>query len=167
MRRLIDEADRYIESLYENLKTSDLVNYGIAMNGIKSLLYSVGAKGAGDIAAQLEREAVEENLRYCQEKNNAFCDNLKWLIQRIVLTLPLEMRTEMKTEDNQRLAGLIQDLTFGLSKSDNDGILKSIEALKNYSYNPKVKAIIRDAEASEYAKAEEACKEILQALLNK
>jgi signal transduction histidine kinase/CheY-like chemotaxis protein len=181
LQRLIDEADEYIDSLYEYLKISDMSNYSIIMNGVKSLLYSIGAKANGDAAERLERAALEENIKYCTDRNTAFCDKLKWLVQRITLTLPFGAEAQAlqagkqngitaESEVKQKLAGIMQNLSFSLSKSDNDGILKNIAALKALSGLGKlggaVGAVIGEAEAQEYAKALVSCNKLLQKLLD-
>jgi signal transduction histidine kinase/CheY-like chemotaxis protein len=184
LRRLVDEADKYIENIYDYLKISDLVNYGIVMNGFKSLLYSVGAKSCGDTASRLEAAATENNAKYCQEKNVAFCDSLKWLVQRISLSLPIEARfgvmetvsevsdeAPLQTDNEQKLAGIMQDLSFSLSKNDEVGILKHIADLNAYlpvagmEYKEMLTSITEDTKASDYTKAAQTCKKVLQMVL--
>jgi HPt (histidine-containing phosphotransfer) domain-containing protein len=171
LHRLVDESEIYIESLYDFLKLGDLVNYAIVANGAKSLLYSVGAKLSGDVADRLEKAAEEKNIKYCQERNNSLCDGIKWLVQRVVLTLPTGTRSgagdNENPEDSQKLAGIVQNLSFSLSKNDTDGVLKHIAALRDYAGNGQINAIIKDAEAQKYVKAAELCQQFLETLLDK
>lgn len=88
LNRLACETEDYIRSLEEYLENEDDYNYHIVINGIKSLLYSVGAKACGDMASQLEKAIEEKNIEYCRSKNGAFAESLSWLSQRIALALP-------------------------------------------------------------------------------
>jgi CheY-like chemotaxis protein len=88
MHQFTEETGNYIESLSEYLEKQDLENYRIVINGVKSLLYNIGAKACGDMASELEKAAAEKNEKFCNEKNDAFAESLKWLSQRVALALP-------------------------------------------------------------------------------
>ncbi|MCL1824149.1 MAG: ATP-binding protein [Oscillospiraceae bacterium] len=90
LRQLTHEADDYVRNLEHCLEIDDLKDYIIIVNGIKNLLYNIGAKTCGDLAAQLERDAAGNKVESCKAKTGRFCENMKWLAQRIKLALPPE-----------------------------------------------------------------------------
>ncbi|MCL2108752.1 MAG: ATP-binding protein [Oscillospiraceae bacterium] len=88
LNQLAAETEGYIQSLDEYLGKGDGYNYRIVINGLKNLLYSVGAKSCGDSAAQLEKAAEDGDLDFCTGKHKDFAESLNWLSQRIGLAMP-------------------------------------------------------------------------------
>jgi signal transduction histidine kinase/response regulator RpfG family c-di-GMP phosphodiesterase len=175
LRRFTTEADNYAESLDEYLKAADFVNYIIVINGVKTLLYNIGARACGDMAARLAKAASEKNERFCLEKNDQFCEHLRWLSQRVLLALPQQDSDEIaESKEAQselvKLAGIMHDLSFDYSIGDCDSIDKRITMLKDSSfgedYDSIVFDIISETEVMEYEKAAQLCKNILNTLLN-
>jgi signal transduction histidine kinase/CheY-like chemotaxis protein len=177
LRRFTAQADDYAESLNEYLKSGDYMNYIIVVNGAKNLLYNIGAKACGDMAAKLERAANKKDEEYCREQNERFCEHLKWLSQRVILALP--QQNENETAKNKgfskggglmKLAGIMQDLSFDYSIGDCVSIDKRVAILKESSfgeeYSELISEIVAETNAMEYESAAKLCKKILNTLLN-
>jgi CheY-like chemotaxis protein/two-component sensor histidine kinase len=175
LRRFTMQADDYAESLNGYLKDGDFVNYIIVVNGAKSLLYNIGAKACGDMAAKLEKEAGAANEEFCRDLNDRFCEHLKWLSQRVLLALPQQSDTETAESRETagglaKLAGLMQDLSFDYSIGDCVSIDKRMAVLKESSfgdeYKETISEIISETGAMEYESAAKLCKKVLNTLLN-
>jgi signal transduction histidine kinase/CheY-like chemotaxis protein len=181
LRQLVREADDYSESLFEYLKAVDFVNYIIVINGVKSLLYNIGAKACGDMAARLEEAACEKNEQYCDERTDTFCKSLRWLSQRISLALPHESKADTAEKEeipheSVKLTVIMQKLSLALSIGDCDTIDGYIEILKEDGaksdgeqdeVSRTVSAIIRETQVMEYEKAAELCSGFLETSVNK
>jgi|GEM_PF-1181159 len=194
LHQLIEETGDYVQSLAGYLISEDLKNYVIVINGVKNLLYSVGAKACADLAALLEKAASEGNREFCIGQNGAFCDNLKWLSQRIGFVLAASHESNSGKEADaatpgkrgitynagdfenvinkaspQKLAGIMQDLSFSFSIGDCDNIDRQVAVLREYSfdyeYEHQVAEIIKNAEVMEYDGAAEICREVINLLL--
>ena len=176
LRQLAREADDYADNLAEYIKAGDLVNYIIVINGVKSLLYSIGAKSSAEMASQLEKAATDKNEKFCLEKNSAFCENLRWLSQRVSLALPHESGEEDE-ESGDELQGesagfteIMQKLSLAFSIGDCDTIDRYVAALKDRSFGEKydeaVSDIFKETEIMEYEKAAELSRKILEKLSN-
>jgi signal transduction histidine kinase/CheY-like chemotaxis protein len=170
LRRFTEQADDYADSLNMYLKAGDYMNYIIVINGAKSLLYNIGAKACGDMAARLERAAAGRDDTFCNEQNDRFGEYLKWLSQRVSLALP--QQSEINSASNResiseivKLAGIMHDLSFDYSIGDCVSIDKRMAVLKEASfgsdYNEIISEIISETEAMEYEKAAKLCKKIL------
>jgi CheY-like chemotaxis protein/anti-sigma regulatory factor (Ser/Thr protein kinase) len=175
LRRFTSEVYDYVDSLNEYLRESDFREYLIVINGIKNLLFNIGAKAGGDMAARLEKAAIEEDEKYCLDKNEQFCESLRWLAQRILLALPYQHGSEKENNGGTpselvKLAGIMQDLSFDFSIGDCDSIDKYTAILKSTSfgeeYEELITGIISEAEVMEYEKAAEVCKKMLKLLLD-
>jgi len=175
LRRFTAQADDYAENLSEYLKTGDYVNYIIVVNGAKSLLYNIGAKACGDMAARLEKAATAKDYEFCLEQNERFCEHLRWLSQRVTLALPHQDSTtpaENRESAGEivKLAGIMHDLSFDYSIGDCVSIDKRIAILKSSSfgddYNGIISEIISETETMEYDRAAKLCKKILDSLMN-
>jgi HPt (histidine-containing phosphotransfer) domain-containing protein len=175
LRRFIAQADDYAESLSEYLKADDYVNYIIVVNGAKSLLYNIGAKSCGDMAARLESTADGKDKESFRKKNEQFCEHLKWLSQRVALALPQQNSAEASENKESggglvKLAGIMHDLSFDYSIGDCLSIDKHIAVLKESSfgeeYDEIISEIVIETETMEYERAARLCKRILNTLLN-
>jgi hypothetical protein len=157
------------------LKAGDYTNYIIVINGAKSLLYNIGAKACGDMAARLEKAAAVRDEAFCIEQNDRFGEHLKWLSQRVSLALPQQSEIDSSAgresiSEIVKLAGIMHDLSFDYSIGDCVSIDKRIAVLKETSfgndYSETVSEIISESEAMEYEKAAKLCKKILDTLMN-
>jgi len=177
LRRFTAQADEYAESLNEYLKAGDYMNYIIVVNGAKSLLYNIGAKACGDMAAKLEKAAAANDEEFCLEQNDRFCEHLKWLSQRVMLALPQQNDSESAASRGSpgggglvKLAGIMHDLSFDYSIGDCASIDKRIAVLKESSFGKEhseiISKIISESNAMEYERAAELCKKILNTLMN-
>jgi signal transduction histidine kinase/response regulator of citrate/malate metabolism len=171
LRQFAKEAYDYAESLSEYLKNNDSVNYIIVINGAKSLLYNIGAKSYGDMAARLEDAAGDKNIVYCNEKNDTFCKSLRWLSQRVSLALPQEKKAALtenggNLHESAKLVGVMRELSSAFLIGDCDAIDEKLTLLKELSsggeHNKVIADIIREAGVMEYGKAAELCSGFLE-----
>jgi len=153
------------------------LNYTIVINGIKSLLYNIGAKSIGDIAEQLETEASKKNQIFCNENNGRFCDRLRWLSQRVSLALPREDDDHEGSIHESplelvELEDIIRVLARDFSIGDCDAIDEKVAILRENSscdeydeydkYGKLICDIIKAAEIMEYEDGARLCKEVIK-----
>jgi CheY-like chemotaxis protein len=175
LRRFAGEVYDYVESLNKYLSEKDLKEYIIVINGVKNLLYNIGAKASGDMATRLEKAATKNDEQYLREKNEQFCENLRWLSQKILLALPYQSSSEDANNKSTKselvkLAGIMQDLSFDYSIGDCESIDGYAATLKSSSfgeeYEELISGIISETVIMEYEKAAEICKKVLNLLLD-
>jgi signal transduction histidine kinase/CheY-like chemotaxis protein len=120
-----------------DVKPAGIPDYAIAVHGVKSSSYSIGADIVGDMAEQLELAAKSDEYEYVSATNILFIDKLEKLLKELKVaieladaetaTVPQEAKESV---DKKTLAQLLE----GCQNVDLEKIENALSELEKYRY---------------------------------
>ncbi|MDR1545496.1 MAG: response regulator [Deltaproteobacteria bacterium] len=140
---LNDVLRSYAESLRQTLEllrepnAEDLKNYAIAVHGVKSSSYGVGAKQVGAMAEELELKVAQGDLGFVLERNDDFLAAAEKLAAGIVAALAAAQASDSKPSKDEPDPALLSKLAAACTNYDMDGVDAAILELEKFSYKNK------------------------------
>ncbi|MDR2400394.1 MAG: response regulator [Deferribacteraceae bacterium] len=135
LRSYLANTAAILDGLRE-VKPSGISDYGIAVHGVKSSSYSIGADFVGDMAEQLEMAAKSDEYEYISATNILFINKLETLLERLgalINTIDSETAAPQSVKpapDREVLARLLE----ACRRVDLDAIESYISELEKYRY---------------------------------
>ena len=146
LRAYCEEWEKNLALAKETFEKKDWKNYTIAVHGLKSALFSIGANKISGMAKQLEHAGRDNRISYIEEHHlelteayeEFFAGLMKkeWLFSREEAvsdeTVELEQLTSLQFDK------IIADMEDAVYSFDGDVLIKFVEELERYCYNGKV-----------------------------
>ena len=126
----------------ESFEQREWTNYTIAVHGLKSALFSIGATKISEMAKQLEFAGKENRIDYIEEHHHemmAEYENLFYRLKRNKTICPEGMTQEEEAEnlpiiETERLDKIISNMEDAMYALDEEILLELIEELEQYQY---------------------------------
>ncbi|MDR3204438.1 MAG: response regulator [Deltaproteobacteria bacterium] len=137
-RNVLKSYVQSVNILLDQLQTPDdqtLKSYHIAVHGVKSTSFGVGAYSLGQMAFELEKKAQERDLEYIKNKNESFLSNLQSLAKQLSVLLDLSDDQAQKQVKEKPDPIVLTKLCQACSAYDMDGVDQAVAELEIYSYS--------------------------------
>jgi HPt (histidine-containing phosphotransfer) domain-containing protein len=144
-----------------------LPDFAIAVHGSKSALYSIGAKGLGDRAFELEREAKAGNAAFCEAKYPPFEDDLLDLASTVNALFPEADSSDKKAGDKGDLEKILRESLDLLKSYDLVRAEKLLSPMTEYNWGDvegEVRVILDKLDNIEYEEAAAEIEKLLETL---
>jgi HPt (histidine-containing phosphotransfer) domain-containing protein len=116
------------------ISREDLGGYAITVHGIKGSCRSICAETAGEMAMVLETAAKEDDFTTVTEKNPAFIQTVKKLLDDIDAVLETAARKNEQPAKPAPDQDLLDKILEGCKVFDMETVENSIKELERYSY---------------------------------
>ena len=123
---------------------SDWKAFTIEVHGLKSTLKNIGAAALGNMAAQLERAALEEDLSYCQTHYPAFRAGLTELCASLTQALETAAAGPKKTADRAALMQALDAAKVAMEAFDQNAAIELLSPHTAYSYGAETDGLLRE-----------------------
>jgi len=154
-----------IKDIFEQ---KDWKNYTVAVHGLKSSLFSIGATKISEMARQLEYAGKENRIDYIEENHTELMEAYEAFFVRLQKNEWLhseknaqeEVAEELKELSSEQFDKILSDMEMAVYSFDIDTLIKLTEELEQYSYKGNVmkKVLVpfrRKIEMSDYIPAVE------------
>ena len=129
----------------ESFEKQDWKNYTIAVHGLKSAMFSIGATKVSEMAKALEMAGKENRISYIEEHHYEMLTEYEDLFERIRKnkticpespeeTVSAENLPEIESEDLTKAIKNMEDAMYAL---DGEKLLKLVDELEAYQYKEK------------------------------
>ena len=148
IKRFSGDEETYLDSLrsyaennsaiIENLKKvskDSLSGYAIAVHGIKGSSYGICASIAGDMAAELEETAKNEDFDFIKVNNTAFIEHVQKLVENIKNFYEEIVPDKKKRKKKKPDTAILQKLYEACKRFDTEVIDEQIANLTAYEYD--------------------------------
>lgn len=141
-----EEWEENLALAKESFEKKDWKNYTIAVHGLKSALFSIGANRISAMAKQLEHAGKENRISYIEEHHLELTETYEDFFVRLMGNEWLFPNEEAKVEEEAKLPELaslqfdkiIADMEEAVYSFDGDILMGFVEELERYCYNGKV-----------------------------
>ena len=137
-----EDSDNTADLAKSSFENKDWTNYTIAVHGLKSALFSIGATGISDMAKQLEMAGKENRIEYIEEHHHEMMAEYEKLFIRMRKNKLICPQTEEEDAGEENLVSLnwesLEDALNNMEKAmyslDEKALIKQIEELEGCSY---------------------------------
>ena len=125
----------------DSFEQKDWKNYTIAVHGLKSAMFSIGAGKISEMAKQLEMAGKEGRIDYIKEHHQELMEAYEGLFERLKkneLICPVNVEEEINNElpevTDELLNKTIANMEDAMYALDADILLELIEEMEGYQY---------------------------------